>query len=77
MHFHRIFLFSLCALAALAKSEPVQTPAAANSLAPNLCTVGDGFALSWIERKADKSASLRVAVWNGKSFWLTTASRLC
>ncbi len=54
--------------AAAPSPEFVKTPAAANSLAPNLCTVGDGFALSWIERQADKSSSLRMALWNGKSF---------
>ena len=48
--------------------ESIRIPADANSLAPNLCVVGDGFALSWIERHADKSARFRVALWNGKSF---------
>ena len=54
--------------AAAPSAEIVRVPATANSLAPNLCAVGDGFALCWIDRKPDKLASLRVAIWNGKSF---------
>ena len=57
-------------MAAAPPFESVKTPAGAHSLAPNLCTVGNHFALSWIERNRDRTASVRVAIWkaNGKSF---------
>jgi hypothetical protein len=48
--------------------EIVETPAAAGSLAPNLCTFGNHFVLSWIQRGSNRTATVRVASWNGKSF---------
>ena len=48
--------------------EMVKTPADNNSLAPNICSFGDHFALSWIERKSDGNARLQMAGWNGLSF---------
>jgi hypothetical protein len=48
--------------------EIVQAPAAEGSMAPNLCSLGDHFALSWIERGSDQAASVRVAGWNGNAF---------
>ena len=60
-----LLCLSQFAKAAAPPFELVKTPAGARSLAPNLCAVGDGFALSWIERNADRTASVRVAIWNG------------
>ena len=71
---NNLVLLLLClsqfAEAASSPFELVKIPAGARSLAPNLCPVGDGFALSWIARNADRSASMRVAIWkaNGKAF---------
>ena len=48
--------------------EIVGAPNAAGSLAPNLCSFGDHFALSWIDRSNKGTASVRVASWNGKAF---------
>ena len=48
--------------------EIVKTPAVEGSLAPNLCPFGDHFVLSWIERDGNRSAGMRVASWNGKTF---------
>ena len=48
--------------------EMVKTPADNNSLAPNICSFGDHFALSWIERKNNGPARLQMASWNGLSF---------
>ena len=48
--------------------EMVKTPADNNSLAPNICSFGDHFALSWIERKSNGPARLHMASWNGLSF---------
>ena len=48
--------------------EMVKTPADNNSLAPNICSFGEHFALSWIERKSDGLARLQMASWNGLSF---------
>ena len=64
-------LFCLCAALVSADGfsfEIVKTPAHKNSLAPNLCSFGDHFALSWIERKSDGTARLQMASWNGLSF---------
>jgi hypothetical protein len=51
--------------------EIVETPAAAGSLAPNLCAFGNQFVLSWIQRGSNRTASVRVASWNGKAFGAT------
>ena len=48
--------------------EIVKTPAAENSLAPNLCAFGDQFTMSWIERNKDGTARLQMARWNGLTF---------
>ena len=48
--------------------EIVQTPTNKNSLAPNLCSFGNHFALSWIERNTDGEARLQMATWNGSEF---------
>ena len=48
--------------------EMVKTPADNNSLASNMCSFGDHFALSWIERKSNGPARLQMASWNGLSF---------
>ncbi|HIG81818.1 MAG TPA: exo-alpha-sialidase [Verrucomicrobiales bacterium] len=50
--------------------EIVETPAAAGSLAPNLCSFGNHFALNWIDRDRNRkgAANVRVAGWNGKAF---------
>ena len=48
--------------------EAVKTPAGNNSLAPNICSFGDHFVLSWIERKNDDTARLQMASWNGSGF---------
>ena len=46
----------------------VKTPTNKNSLAPNLCSFGNHFALSWIERNTDGEARLQMATWNGSEF---------
>ena len=64
-------LFCLCAALVSADGfsfEIVKTPADKNSLAPNICSFGDHFALSWIDRKSDGTARLQMASWNGLSF---------
>jgi hypothetical protein len=48
--------------------ELLKTPATQGSMAPNLCSFGDHFALSWIDRKSKGVASVRVAGWNGNAF---------
>ncbi|MAC49053.1 MAG: hypothetical protein CMO45_02195 [Verrucomicrobiales bacterium] len=48
--------------------EIVQTPTNKNSLAPNLCSFGNHFVLSWIERNTDGEARLQMATWNGSEF---------
>ena len=48
--------------------EIVKTPTNKNSLAPNLCSFGNHFALSWIERNTDGEARLQMATWNGSEF---------
>ena len=48
--------------------ELLKTPATQDSMAPNLCSFGDHFVLSWIDRKSKGVASLRFAGWKGKKF---------
>ena len=48
--------------------EKVKTPANENALAPNLCSFGDHFALSWIERNQKGTDKLKMASWNGLKF---------
>jgi len=48
--------------------ELVQTPAGKNSLAPNLCSIGNHFALSWIERKRNGVSQFQFSSWNGFKF---------
>ena len=68
---HVIFLISLfitLTIRGVFAFEIVQTPTNKNSLAPNLCTFGNHFALSWIERNTDGKARLQMATWNGSEF---------
>ena len=68
---HVIFLISLfitLTIRGVFAFEIVQTPTNKNSLAPNLCTFGNHFALSWIERNTDGEARLQMATWNGSEF---------
>ena len=48
--------------------EIVSPPTGKNSLAPNLCSFGDHFALSWIERKSNGASRVQVASWSGLGF---------
>ena len=48
--------------------ELLKTPSTQDSMAPNLCSFGDHFVLSWIDRQSKGVASLRIAGWNGKAF---------
>ena len=48
--------------------ERVIPPAGKDALAPNLCSLGDHFALSWIERGSDGVSRLQMARWNGLDF---------
>ena len=48
--------------------ELLKTPATQGSMAPNLCSFGDHFALSWIDRKSKGATSVRIAGWNGNAF---------
>lgn len=48
--------------------EIVKNPAGKNSLAPNLCSFGDHFALSWIELKSNGASRVNIASWNGLGF---------
>ena len=71
MRFLLTVLFCLCADLMSADGlsfEIVQTPAARNSLAPNICSFGEHFALSWIEHNSNGTARLQMASWNGLSF---------
>ena len=57
--------------------EIVKTPSSTNSLASNLFSFGDSFALSWIERDSKSTARLHMASWNKSGFgekYLITAS---
>ena len=68
---HVIFLISLfitLTIRGVFAFEIVQTPTNKNSLAPNLCSFGNHFALSWIERNTDGKARLQMATWNGSEF---------
>ena len=48
--------------------EMVKTPADKNSLAPNLCKLGDYFLLSWIESDGNSAAQVQIASWDGTNF---------
>lgn len=63
-----LLCLSQFAKAAAPSFELVKTPAGARSLAPNLCTFGNHFVLSWIQRGSNRTATVRVASWNGTSF---------
>jgi hypothetical protein len=64
-----LFCLSLPLIAADSLSfEFVKTPAGPNALAPNLCPLGDHFALSWIERKRNGDTRFQMASWNGSAF---------
>ena len=68
---HVIFLISLfitLTIRSVFAFEIVKTPTNKNSLAPNLCSFGNHFALSWIERNTDGEARLQMATWNGSEF---------
>ena len=68
---HVIFLISLfitLTIRGVFAFEIVKTPTNKNSLAPNLCSFGNHFALSWIERNTDGKARLQMATWNGSEF---------
>ena len=63
-----ISLFITLTIRSVFAFEIVQTPTNKNSLAPNLCSFGNHFALSWIERNTDGEARLQMATWNGSEF---------
>ena len=68
---HVIFLISLfitLTIRGVFAFEIVKTPTNKNSLAPNLCSFGNHFALSWIERNTEGEARLQMATWNGSEF---------
>ena len=49
--------------------EIVKTPAAENSLAPNLCAFGDQFVLNWIERNKDGRGLAANLCQSGQQEW--------
>lgn len=63
-----ISLFITLTIRGVFAFEIVKTPTNKNSLAPNLCSFGNHFALSWIERNKDGEARLQMATWNGSEF---------
>ena len=63
-----ISLFITLTIRGVFAFEIVQTPTNKNSLAPNLCSFGNHFVLSWIERNTDGEARLQMATWNGSGF---------
>ena len=63
-----IYLFITLTIRGVFAFEILQTPTNKNSLAPNLCSFGNHFALSWIERNTDGEARLQMATWNGSEF---------
>ena len=63
-----ISLFITLTIRGVFAFEIVQTPTNKNSLAPNLCSFGNHFVLSWIERNTDGEARLQMATWNGSEF---------
>ena len=63
-----ISLFITLTIRSVFAFEIVKTPTNKNSLAPNLCSFGNHFALSWIERNTDGEARLQMATWNGSEF---------
>ena len=63
-----ISLFITLTIRGVFAFEIVKTPTNKNSLAPNLCSFGNHFALSWIERNTDGEARLQMATWNGSEF---------
>ena len=63
-----ISLFITLTIRGVFAFEIVQNPTNKNSLAPNLCSFGNHFALSWIERNTDGEARLQMATWNGSEF---------
>ena len=63
-----ISLFITLTIRGVFAFEIVKTPTNKNSLAPNLCSFGNHFALSWIERNKDGEAKLQMATWNGSEF---------
>ena len=63
-----ISLFITLTIRGVFAFEIVKTPTNKNSLGPNLCSFGNHFALSWIERNTDGEARLQMATWNGSEF---------
>ena len=63
-----ISLFITLTIRGVFAFEIVKTPTNKNSLAPNLCSFGNHFALSWIEPNTDGEARLQMATWNGSEF---------
>ena len=63
-----ISLFITLTIRGVFAFEIVKTPTNKNSLAPNLCSFGNHFALSWIERNKDGEVRLQMATWNGSEF---------
>ena len=63
-----ISLFITLTIRGVFAFEILKTPTNKNSLAPNLCSFGNHFALSWIERNKDGEARLQMATWNGSEF---------
>lgn len=63
-----ISLFITLTIRGVFAFEIIKTPTNKNSLAPNLCSFGNHFALSWIERNTDGEARLQMATWNGSEF---------
>ena len=48
--------------------EMIKTPSSTSSLAPNLFSFGDSFALSWIERNSKNAPRVHMASWNDSGF---------
>ncbi|MEL0061612.1 MAG: hypothetical protein VW711_15760 [Verrucomicrobiales bacterium] len=48
--------------------ERVQTPASERALAPNLCSLKEQFAFTWIEPELSGKATVHLSRWNGSAF---------
>ena len=48
--------------------ERVQTPTSERALAPNLCSLKEQFAFTWMEPEPNGKATVHLARWNGLAF---------
>ena len=48
--------------------ERVQTPTSERALAPNLCSLKEQFAFTWIEPELSGKATVHLSRWNGSAF---------